>query len=271
MDPTRRRFLSHSAGVSAIALAGPTLLRTAPAVAQGGSGRELATMTIVELSRLLASRKITSRQLVEQSLAAIRDPQGEGARTFLLVHDNEALAAADRVDAQRRGGATLPALAGIPLSIKDLFDEAGVVTLGGSKVLVGTPPATRDSTVVERLRKRRRDNCRPHEPCRVRVLVPRHQPTLRHTEKRLRSSHRPHSWWFDFGWSDLGHRRHGGRRDRHRYRRIGPHPGRAERPGRFQTHRATCTARRRSAAVVYARFGWADRQRLSLTAHCSIR
>ena len=110
-------------------------------------------MTIVELSRLLASRKITSRQLVEQSLAAIKDPEGEGARTFLLVHDNEALAAADRVDAQRRGGAKLPALAGIPLSLKDLFDEAGAVTLGASKVLVGTPPATRDSTVVERLRK----------------------------------------------------------------------------------------------------------------------
>ena len=57
------------------------------------------------------------------------------------------------MDAQRRGGSKLPALAGIPISIKDLFDEADVVTLGGSKVLVGTPPATRDSTVVERLRK----------------------------------------------------------------------------------------------------------------------
>jgi aspartyl-tRNA(Asn)/glutamyl-tRNA(Gln) amidotransferase subunit A len=110
-------------------------------------------MTILELSRLLASQKITSRQLVEQSLKAIRDPQGEGARTFLLVHDSEALAAADSVDAQRLGGSKLPALAGIPISIKDLFDEAGVVTLGGSKVLVGAPPATRDSTIVERLRK----------------------------------------------------------------------------------------------------------------------
>src|SRR4029079_11931702 len=47
---------------------------------------------------------------------------------------------------------TLPALAGIPISIKDLFDETNVVTLGGSKLLAGSPPATRDSTVVERLR-----------------------------------------------------------------------------------------------------------------------
>src|SRR5256885_4956176 len=109
-------------------------------------------MTIVELARLLSSQKVTSRQLVERSLAAIKDPQGEGARTFLLVHEKEALAAADGVDAQRRGGTRLPALAGIPISIKDLFDEAGVVTLGGSKVLAGTPPAARDSTVVERLR-----------------------------------------------------------------------------------------------------------------------
>lgn len=81
-------------------------------------------MTIVELSRLLASQKITSRQLVEQSLAAIKDPQGEGARAFLLVHDREALAAADRVDAQRRGGSKLPALAGIPCSTKPVLTSA---------------------------------------------------------------------------------------------------------------------------------------------------
>lgn len=109
-------------------------------------------MSIVELSRRLANQKITSRQLVEQSLAAIRDPAGEGARAFILVHEKEALAAADRVDAERRRGAQLPLLAGVPISIKDLFDEAGVVTLGGSKVLIGAPPAKRDSTVVQRLR-----------------------------------------------------------------------------------------------------------------------
>jgi aspartyl-tRNA(Asn)/glutamyl-tRNA(Gln) amidotransferase subunit A len=75
-------------------------------------------MTIVELSQLLASQKITSRQLVEQALKAIKDPQGEGSRTFLSVHESEALAAADQVDAQRRAGEKLPALAGIPISIK---------------------------------------------------------------------------------------------------------------------------------------------------------
>jgi len=109
--------------------------------------------SIVELSLLLASEKITSRQLVEQSIAAIRNPEGEGSRAFLVVHEHRALAEADRVDALRRSGSPLPALAGIPISIKDLFDEDGSTTLGGSKVLVGAPPATRDCIVVERLRR----------------------------------------------------------------------------------------------------------------------
>jgi aspartyl-tRNA(Asn)/glutamyl-tRNA(Gln) amidotransferase subunit A len=110
-------------------------------------------MTLATLARSLAEQKSTSRQLVERALAAIKDPSGEGARTFIRVNEKEALAEADHVDAARRGGVTLPALAGIPISIKDLFDELGVVTLGGSKVLVGSAPATRDSAVVARLRK----------------------------------------------------------------------------------------------------------------------
>jgi aspartyl-tRNA(Asn)/glutamyl-tRNA(Gln) amidotransferase subunit A len=109
--------------------------------------------TIDELSQLLRNRKTTSRALVEQALAAIKNPQGEGSRTFLTVHESEALAAADQVDRKRHDGANLHALAGIPISIKDLFDEAGFTTLGGSRVLVGTPAAARNSTVVERLRK----------------------------------------------------------------------------------------------------------------------
>ena len=152
MDLNRRAFLQDSAGVGAFALASAAFWRAQPAKAQAGSGHELATLTIVELSQLLANRKITSRELVEQALAAIKDPQGEGSRTFLSVHESEALTTADQVDAQRRDGAKLHALAGIPISIKDLFDETGVTTLGGSKVLVGTSAATRDSTVVERLK-----------------------------------------------------------------------------------------------------------------------
>src|SRR6185369_6636018 len=146
MTPNRREFLHDSA---AFLLASSASWRNVRAPAE----RELATMSIAQLNVLLESGKITSRQLVEQSLAAIKDPAGEGARTFLLVHEKEALAAADRVDAQRRSGTKLPPLAGVPISIKDLFAEAGVVTLGGSKILVRAPAAKSDSTVVTRLKK----------------------------------------------------------------------------------------------------------------------
>jgi aspartyl-tRNA(Asn)/glutamyl-tRNA(Gln) amidotransferase subunit A len=112
-----------------------------------------ARLTLVELARRLADHEITSRQLVEQALAAIDDPLGEGARTFIRVHRDAALADADRVDALRRNGTNLPLLAGIPISIKDLFDEAGMTTLAASRVRIGAPVAERDSTVVERLRR----------------------------------------------------------------------------------------------------------------------
>ena len=128
MNQDRRDFLQDSGRLGAFALINAALWPIEPALAQSGQGREFATMSIVELAQLLASQKITSRQLVEQALMAIKDPKGEGSRTFLSVHESEALAAADRVDAQRRGGAKLSTLAGIPISIKDLFDEAGVTT-----------------------------------------------------------------------------------------------------------------------------------------------
>jgi aspartyl-tRNA(Asn)/glutamyl-tRNA(Gln) amidotransferase subunit A len=128
MNQDRRDFLQDSARLSVFALASAARWRIDPALAQSEQGHELATITIVELAQLLASQKITSRQLVEQALVAIKDPNGEGSHTFLSVHESEALTAADRVDAQRRGGAKLPTLAGIPISIKDLFDEAGVTT-----------------------------------------------------------------------------------------------------------------------------------------------
>lgn len=148
----RRRFLQDSALIGAFALAGSSLGR-APPLAERKSVSKLATMTLSELAHRLETGEVTSRELVEEALAAIKDPRGEGSRAFLMVHESEALAAADRVDAQQRNGMRRGVLSGIPISIKDLFDEAGVVTLGASKVLVGTPPAQRDSTVVQRLKK----------------------------------------------------------------------------------------------------------------------
>jgi aspartyl-tRNA(Asn)/glutamyl-tRNA(Gln) amidotransferase subunit A len=94
----------------------------------------------------------SGRALVEECLGRIKDPSGEGDRTFLKVYAEEALAAAATFDRQRLRGAAPSRFAGIPVSIKDLFDIAGDTTTAGSIALRGAPPASRDATAVARLK-----------------------------------------------------------------------------------------------------------------------
>jgi len=152
MDKERRVILQS--GASAAAIAGVNaILPRALAQSASNSGHSIHGRSITDLKRSLSNGSVTSRQLVETALAAINDPNGEGKATFIKVHAKEALQAADAIDAQRKKGGALPSLAGIPISLKDLFDEAGETTLGGSIVLIGQPAATQDATVVRRLRE----------------------------------------------------------------------------------------------------------------------
>src|SRR5271166_1518340 len=108
--------------------------------------------TLIENSRLLATGETTSRALVEESLARIADPRGEGARAFLTVYSDRARAEADAIDAARKKGAGLPRFAGIPLAIKDLFDVKGEPTRAGSRALADAPPAKADADAVALVR-----------------------------------------------------------------------------------------------------------------------
>ncbi len=108
---------------------------------------------LIDLSRQLASGKITSQALVEAALAAIADPAGQGARSFLSVYPEAALAQARNVDQARKAGLAVPPMAGVPLAIKDLFDVRGETTRAGSRVLDHLPPATQDADAVAMLRR----------------------------------------------------------------------------------------------------------------------
>ncbi len=90
---------------------------------------------------------------LEECLERIDDPRGEGSRTFLHVAREPARAAAAAWDRMRAADLPLPPLAGVPISVKDLFDVQGETTAAGSRILGGVPPATRDATAVERLRR----------------------------------------------------------------------------------------------------------------------
>jgi len=108
---------------------------------------------ILRLARDLAAAKTTSVALVEEALARIADPAGEGARVYLRTYAKAALAEARASDSLRAQGIVPSPLAGIPVSVKDLFDVAGDVTRAGSKVLADAPPAAEDARVVSRLRQ----------------------------------------------------------------------------------------------------------------------
>jgi aspartyl-tRNA(Asn)/glutamyl-tRNA(Gln) amidotransferase subunit A len=107
---------------------------------------------LAQLAEDLALGRVTSRELVERSLAAIADPAGEGARTFVSVDEEGARAAADFADRRRKAGRAVSPLAGIPFSSKDIFDLAGEVTTAGSRVLEGAPPARADAVAIGRLK-----------------------------------------------------------------------------------------------------------------------
>ncbi len=108
--------------------------------------------TVASLFADLAARRTTSRALVEDALARIADPAGEGDRTFLKVYARTARAEADLADHLRSAGVVRSPVDGLPVSVKDLFDVGGDVTRAGSRVLADAPPAPADALAVARLR-----------------------------------------------------------------------------------------------------------------------
>lgn len=107
--------------------------------------------TIESLASDLAAGRTTSLALTRAALDRACDPAGEGARTFIRVDAERAVAAAQASDALRAAGIVRSPLDGLPVSAKDLFDIAGQVTLAGSVVRNDAPPAARNAVVIDRL------------------------------------------------------------------------------------------------------------------------
>src|ERR1700730_8020023 len=109
--------------------------------------------TLASLADDLESGRTSARKLVDECLARIADPSGEGARTFIHVDAEAAIEAAEAMDRLREVKAAPSRYAGIPVSIKDLFDIKGQVPRGGSRALEDSAPAEADAPVVARLRR----------------------------------------------------------------------------------------------------------------------
>jgi aspartyl-tRNA(Asn)/glutamyl-tRNA(Gln) amidotransferase subunit A len=111
------------------------------------------TRTLAALADDLAGGRTSARRLVDDCLAKIADTSGEGARAFIHVDAEAAIEAAEAMDRLREVKAAPSPFAGIPISIKDLFDIRGQVTRAGSRALEDSAPAEADAPVVARLRR----------------------------------------------------------------------------------------------------------------------
>jgi aspartyl-tRNA(Asn)/glutamyl-tRNA(Gln) amidotransferase subunit A len=109
--------------------------------------------TLASLAADLAAGRTSARKLVDECLAKIADRAGEGDRVFIHVDAEGAMAAAEAMDRLRAANAAPSPFAGIPVSIKDLFDIKGQVSRAGSRALDDRPPAAKDAAVVARLRR----------------------------------------------------------------------------------------------------------------------
>jgi aspartyl-tRNA(Asn)/glutamyl-tRNA(Gln) amidotransferase subunit A len=111
------------------------------------------TPTLASLADDLEYGRISARKLVDECLARIADSSGEGARAFIHVDAEAVIETAEAMDRLREVKAAPSRYAGIPISIKDLFDIKGQVTRAGSRALEDSAPAESDAPAVARLRR----------------------------------------------------------------------------------------------------------------------
>ena len=106
-------------------------------------------MTILEAAKQLKAGALTSAGLVDQTLAAISEKDGD-LNAFITVLDGPARARAKELDSEFAQGKYRGPLHGVPVAVKDLFHMKGVRTTAGSKLFEDLVSSF-DSTVVEKL------------------------------------------------------------------------------------------------------------------------
>ena len=201
------------------------------------------------LARDLANGSVTAVALVETALARIQDPAGEGGRAFIALDGAAGLDQATFYDRQRKAGRAVPAYAGIPIGVKDLFDLKGQVTRAGSAILATAAPAESDAPAIAASQGSGLHRCGSQQHDRIRLFGRRTQSALRHAALALRPADRAHPRRLVRGRRRRRRRRHGAARDRQRYRRLLPNTGRLQWRCRLQILDRTYPDQRRLSPV----------------------
>ena len=110
---------------------------------------DLNWLSIAESLAGMKAGKFSSLELTEACFAQIKKTDGT-LKNFVALTEDLALAQAKKVDEKRKTGEALGALAGVPGSLKDLFNTKGILTTSCSNVLKGFVPPY-ESTASGRL------------------------------------------------------------------------------------------------------------------------
>ncbi|MBL8866868.1 MAG: aspartyl/glutamyl-tRNA amidotransferase subunit A, partial [Planctomycetia bacterium] len=110
----------------------------------------LTEQTATELLALQAAGKASAVEIADAFLKNIAERDGK-IQAFMRVDADGAKAQAAAVDAKRKSGAKLGALAGVPIAIKDVLCTKGLTTTCSSKILQNFVPPY-DATVIARLK-----------------------------------------------------------------------------------------------------------------------
>jgi aspartyl-tRNA(Asn)/glutamyl-tRNA(Gln) amidotransferase subunit A len=109
----------------------------------------MKSWTIESVKAAIAAKKVSARELTAEHYKKIAASNKE-LNAFLTLCEERAYAQADRIDAEVAAGKPLPALAGVPIAVKDTISTRGVRTTCSSKILQNYIPPY-DATAVSRL------------------------------------------------------------------------------------------------------------------------
>ncbi|MDP2631734.1 MAG: amidase, partial [Candidatus Uhrbacteria bacterium] len=107
-------------------------------------------ITAKEIRDAVVSGETTAEEIVRGCFQRIK-AKNEKINAFLEIYEEDALAAASKIDEMRDNGESLPRLAGVPIAIKDNILVKGHIASAGSKMLENYT-ATYDATVIQRLK-----------------------------------------------------------------------------------------------------------------------
>ena len=195
---------------------------------------ELYYQSAVSMMNALNKREVSSRELTEAHLARIEEVN-PAINAVVLVDAEGALATADERDEESGKGETRGPLHGLPITIKDSLETAGMATVAGTEGRTGVVPE-QDATVVARLKGGRssphgqeQHPRTDHDLGEQQLRLRPHQQPLRPLQESQREQRRRRSYhcrrWLAPGHGLRQRRQHPHARPLLRHRRAQTHPG----------------------------------------------